>query len=75
MQGDFYELLPPWNDVHRVRTTSATTSVSIHLLANDTGCVMRHKYDPDAGTVVAFRSRYSNVRCDGEDVRASSSET
>ena len=40
--GDFYTLLPPRDDVHRVRTTSAETSVSIHLLANDTGCVWRH---------------------------------
>jgi predicted metal-dependent enzyme (double-stranded beta helix superfamily) len=35
--GDFYTLLPPRDDVHRVRTTSQETSVSIHLLANDTG--------------------------------------
>src|SRR5690348_11878707 len=31
--GDFYTLLPPRDDVHRVRTTSSETSVSIHLLA------------------------------------------
>ena len=43
--GDHYALLPPADDVHRVRTTSAETSVSIHLLANDTGCVLRHTYD------------------------------
>src|SRR5205085_8543345 len=35
-RGDFYRLLPPRDDVHRVRTTSAHTSVSIHLLANYT---------------------------------------
>ena len=61
--GDFYPLLPPTDDIHYVRTISETASVSIHLLANDTGCVLRHKYDPLAGTVVAFRSRYSNVNC------------
>src|ERR671934_91549 len=33
--GDFYALLPPQDDIHRVRTTSAETSVSIHLLTND----------------------------------------
>ena len=43
--GDFYALLPPRDDIHRVRTTSAETSVSIHLLTNDTGCVWRHAYD------------------------------
>src|SRR2546430_11906706 len=39
--GDFYELIPPRDDIHRVRTTSGETSVSIHLLTNDTGCVWR----------------------------------
>ena len=61
--GQFYSLLPPDGDIHYVKTVSEEPSVSIHLLANDTGCVVRHKYDPDAGTVVAFRSRYSNVQC------------
>src|SRR4051812_47514928 len=32
--GAFYALLPPRDDVHRVRTTSDETSVSIHLLTN-----------------------------------------
>jgi 3-mercaptopropionate dioxygenase len=44
--GDFYELIPPRDDIHRVRTTSEETSVSIHLLTNDTGCVWRHTFDP-----------------------------
>jgi predicted metal-dependent enzyme (double-stranded beta helix superfamily) len=44
--GDFYVLIPPRDDIHRVRTTSTETSVSIHLLTNDTGCVWRHAYDP-----------------------------
>jgi predicted metal-dependent enzyme (double-stranded beta helix superfamily) len=61
--GNFYTLLPPEGDIHYVRTISGTPSVSIHLLANDTACVWRHKFDPDAGTVSAFRSGYSNVRC------------
>ena len=39
--GDFYPLLPPRDDIHRVRTTSDETSVSIHLLSNDTGCAWR----------------------------------
>jgi predicted metal-dependent enzyme (double-stranded beta helix superfamily) len=61
--GHFYTLLPPDGDIHYVKTVSDTPSVSIHLLANDTACVWRHKYDPDAGTVSAFRSGYSNVKC------------
>ena len=40
--GDFYRLLPPRDDIHRVRTTSDVTSVSIHLLASDAGCILRH---------------------------------
>jgi 3-mercaptopropionate dioxygenase len=62
--GDFYALLPPRDDIHRVRTTSAETSVSIHLLTNDTGCVWRHSYDEDSGEAEAFRSGYVNVDCD-----------
>ena len=62
--GDFYALLPPADDIHRVRTTSPETSVSIHLLTNDTGCVWRHAYDAGSGEVTPFRSGYVNVRCD-----------
>jgi len=62
--GDFYVLIPPRDDIHRVRTTSPETSVSIHLLTNDTGCVWRHAYDPDTGAARPFRSGYVNVLCD-----------
>ena len=61
--GDFYALIPPRDDIHRVRTTSPETSVSIHLLTNDTGCVWRHAYDPDSGEARPFRSGYVNVPC------------
>ena len=61
--GDFYALLPPANDIHRVRTTSSETSVSIHLLTNDTGCIWRHAYDLETGEQRAFRSGYVNVAC------------
>jgi predicted metal-dependent enzyme (double-stranded beta helix superfamily) len=61
--GDFYELIPPRDDIHRVRTTSEETSVSIHLLTNDTGCVWRHTYDPESGRREPFRSGYVNVDC------------
>jgi predicted metal-dependent enzyme (double-stranded beta helix superfamily) len=62
--GEFYSLLPPDGDIHYVETVSQAPSVSIHLLANDTACVWRHRFDPDAGTVQAFRSGYSNAKCD-----------
>ncbi|MHB1569558.1 MAG: cysteine dioxygenase family protein [Solirubrobacteraceae bacterium] len=65
--GDFYALLPPRDDIHRVRTTSPVTSVSIHLLANDTGCVWRHRYDETTGEAEPFRSGYVNADCDGTD--------
>ena len=61
--GDFYALLPPHDDIHRVRTTSAETSVSIHLLTNDTGCTWRHVFDPETGASEPFRSGYANVDC------------
>jgi 3-mercaptopropionate dioxygenase len=62
--GDFYALIPPGDDIHRVRTTSAETSVSIHLLTNDTGCVWRHTFDPKSGETRPFRSGYVNVACE-----------
>ena len=64
--GDFYALLPPRDDIHRVRTTSDETSVSIHLLTNDTGCVWRHSFDPESGEAQPFRSGYVNVICEDE---------
>jgi predicted metal-dependent enzyme (double-stranded beta helix superfamily) len=62
--GDFYALIPPTDDIHRVRTTSEEPSVSIHLLTNDTGCVWRHQFDPDSGERKPFRSGWVNVDCD-----------
>ncbi len=53
--GDFYELLPE-NDIHRVRTVSDVTSVSLHLLGNDNGCIWRHRFHPDERRVEPFRS-------------------
>jgi 3-mercaptopropionate dioxygenase len=64
--GDFYVLIPPRDDIHRVRTTSDEPSVSIHLLTNDTGCVWRHTFDPDSGERQPFRSGWVNVDCDGD---------
>jgi 3-mercaptopropionate dioxygenase len=61
--GDFYVLIPPRDDIHRVRTTSEDTSVSVHLLTNDTGCVWRHAYDAASGEPRPFRSGYINVAC------------
>jgi 3-mercaptopropionate dioxygenase len=37
--------------------------VSIHLLANDTGCVWRHSYDDQTGEARPFRSGYVNAAC------------
>jgi predicted metal-dependent enzyme (double-stranded beta helix superfamily) len=67
--GGFYVLIPPRDDIHRVRTTSAETSVSIHLLTNDTGCVWRHSFDEASGEERPFRSGYVNVACADESER------
>jgi len=64
--GEFYPLLPPADDIHYVRTISDTPSISIHLLANDTACVWRHKFEPDTGVVTPFRSGYANAPCPPE---------
>lgn len=62
-QGDFYTLLPPLDDIHYVKTVSETPSISIHLLANDTACVTRHRFDIRSGIVTPFRTGYSNAKC------------
>jgi 3-mercaptopropionate dioxygenase len=61
--GEFYTLLPPLDDIHYVKTVSDTPSISIHLLANDTACVTRHRFDATTGIVMPFRSGYSNAKC------------
>jgi len=61
--GEFYTLIPPLDDIHYVKTASDTPSISIHLLANDTACVTRHRFDPANGVVTPFRSGYSNAPC------------
>ena len=62
-RGEFYVLLPPADDIHYVRTISETPSISIHLLANDTACVWRHRFDPANGIVTPFRTGYANAPC------------
>jgi len=65
--GDFYVLIPPRDDIHRVRTTSEEPSISIHLLTNDTGCVWRHSFDLESGESKPFRSGWVNVPCDDDE--------
>ncbi|MGQ0569727.1 MAG: hypothetical protein ACT4P5_09390 [Armatimonadota bacterium] len=65
-RGDFYALLPPDDDIHSVRTTSPTPSVSLHLLARDVGCIWRHKYHPEEAKVELWRSGYVNAPCEDE---------
>lgn len=65
--GDFYALIPPTDDIHRVTTTSPDASISIHLLGNDAGCVIRHRFEPEHGRALSFRSGYSNVACDADN--------
>lgn len=61
--GNIYTLLPPEGDIHAVKTTSPEASISIHLLANDTGCIIRHAFEPAQQSVRAFRSGYANQAC------------
>jgi predicted metal-dependent enzyme (double-stranded beta helix superfamily) len=64
--GSFYDLVPPSGDIHRITTTSAEPSISLHLLTNDVGCVVRHRFLPETGEVTAFRSGYTNLKCEPE---------
>jgi predicted metal-dependent enzyme (double-stranded beta helix superfamily) len=66
--GGLYELLPE-TDIHQVTTTSDITSVSLHLLGNDNGCILRHRFYPSEGRVEPFRSGWLNVPCT-DDVAA-----
>lgn len=63
-RGDFYKLVPPDGDIHRVKTTSDVPSVSVHLLGADVGCIQRHLFDPDEEFVELFQSHYTNLRCE-----------
>ncbi len=63
--GDMYELLPE-TDIHEVRTTSEFTSVSLHLLGNDNGCIWRHRFQPATDSVEPFKSGWLNVPCADE---------
>jgi predicted metal-dependent enzyme (double-stranded beta helix superfamily) len=65
--GDIYRLIPPDGDIHSVKTTSDVPSISIHLLTNDIGCIVRHAFDPEKSTARAFRSGYSNMACSEEE--------
>lgn len=64
--GDFYDLIPPHGDIHRVVSASDDPSISLHLLGTDVGCIHRHTFDPDASLVKDFRSGYLNVSCPEE---------
>ena len=68
--GDLYELMPE-NDIHQVRTTSSVTSVSLHLLGNDNGCIWRHRFHPEEHRVEPFKSGWLNVPCTAETGAAS----
>lgn len=59
--GGIYRLLPPDGDIHAVKTTSQSASVSLHLLSNDTGCALHHQFILESHSVKFFRSGYSNA--------------
>lgn len=61
--GSFYELIPPTGDIHRVTNIGHEPSISLHLLTNDVGCVLRHRFEPETSRVMPFRSGYSNLDC------------
>jgi len=65
-RGECYTLAAATDDIHYVSTISDTPSISIHLLANDTACVWRHRFEPATGAVTPFRSGYANAPCPPE---------
>jgi predicted metal-dependent enzyme (double-stranded beta helix superfamily) len=67
--GSFYKLIPPTGDIHRVITVGSEPSISLHLLGNDVGCVLRHRFEPETGVVNPFRSGYTNRDCEAASTR------
>jgi hypothetical protein len=66
--GDFYAAAPARATTSTaVRTTSAETSVSIHLLTNDTGCGVAPFVRSRLGEEHPFRSGYVNVPCEDDE--------
>ncbi|MBW4564776.1 MAG: hypothetical protein KME32_27355 [Mojavia pulchra JT2-VF2] len=61
--GDIYCLLHPNGDIHAVKTISQITTVSIHLLGNDAGCIWHHQFIPESHSVKSCRSGYCNAPC------------
>jgi predicted metal-dependent enzyme (double-stranded beta helix superfamily) len=61
--GSFYSLVPPTGDIHRVTTTGDQPSISLHLLGNDVGCVLRHRFEPESGEVSPLLTAYTNKDC------------
>ncbi len=61
--GNMYALLPEV-DIHKVKTTGDQTSVSLHLLGIDNGCIWRHRFFPEEHKVVPFKSGYVNLPCE-----------
>lgn len=68
-RGSFYTLIPPTGDIHRVITRGSEPSISLHLLGNDVGCVVRHRFEPETGVVAPFRSGYTNHACEAAGTR------
>lgn len=69
-RGDVYRLLPPDGDIHAVKAiTIFAPSVSIHVMGNDIGSILRNKYNPEQKSVQSFRSGYSNIL--SEKIRSS----
>ncbi|MBD6620655.1 hypothetical protein FNW02_34025 [Komarekiella sp. 'clone 1'] len=61
-RGDIYRLLPPDGDIHSVKATTVfTPSISIHVMGNDTGSILRNKYNPEQQSIQSFCSGYSNA--------------
>jgi hypothetical protein len=45
----------------------AVASVSLHLLGIDNGCIWRHRFEPEEGCVLPFKSGYVNAPCEEVD--------
>ncbi len=57
--GDVSYVCPPDKEIHQVRNTSASLSVSIHIYGCDIGERERHVFDARTHAVTPFKSGYT----------------
>ncbi|MBI3966355.1 MAG: hypothetical protein HY329_12045 [Chloroflexi bacterium] len=56
--GEICHLVPPDEDIHLIRNTGSTPSLSLHMYGGSLDGKLRHQFDKDTGEIKEFRSKY-----------------